>query len=140
MDQTKKRQNLFMKTFLRAVFFALFTFAAMFILLTYAFFQFPEYENYYSAFPFILLVLESLCIVFISRRLSKAPLLLTFAVASVISILSLILGAFFRFSVGVLPRLIAVHLVFISFSVVLQAIIFSKRPVKRSKKAFPFKK
>ncbi len=139
MNQSKQKPKNFLKNLIFCLIFSFFSLIGVFFLLSYLLYRIPDFENYYAAFPIVLLFLEGVLIALFCRRFSENSPLFTLLSSALISFLSIILGMILSPKWSFSPRLLAVHFLFIFGTVLLQIIFKRKQPTKKKNK-FPFTK
>lgn len=138
MNQINNNSKYGLRNYVISIIFSLLSFAALFFLLAYLLFKVPNFDDYYVFFPIVLLVLEGIITVLFCRRFSGRSVYFTLLSAAAVSILSLLFG-FFSYGIpSALPKILAMHFVFVFLSTAMQLVIQRKRPAKRKK--MPFKK
>jgi len=139
MNQSNRNPSQLSKFIIFTVFFSVFSFVALFTLLSFFLYRIPNFENYYDLFPYVLLGIECGVLVLFCKRFRGKSALFALLSAVTVSSLSFLLGVIFHFDQVLILPLLARHLVFILLTVLFQ-ILMNKSTPKNRKSKLPFKK
>ena len=132
--------KLFFKEVLKCLALAALGLIGLFCILAYLLFKIPNFENFYSYFPMVLLFAEGVLLAILSKFFTQSSVLFVFICAVVISVFSILIGALVYGITASFSRLILFHFSFITEASALHFLFKKKFSFKKKGKKLPFAK
>lgn len=132
--------KLFFKEVLKCLGLATLGLIGLFCFLAYLLFKIPNFENFYSYFPMVLLFAEGAFLAMLSKFFSQSSILFVITCAVIISIFSILIGALVYGITAYFSRLILFHFAFIAETSALHFLFKNKITFKKKGKKLPFAK
>lgn len=139
MNRLNFFQNKVFRRLLLIFCFSVLSYFALFVLLSYVFFQLPNFEDYDSTFPIVLLLLEGLLIGSFTQKFFGGAIVDSFVGAFSVSLIGLLVGIWKFGLSGSILKAVVLYLLFMVGTVLFQ-VFLQRKPSKKRRQKAPFKR